>query len=75
MKNRKECIDRREIREAREILAIVNWKRGKIGISSIYNRIHLTKELKKWGQDQRKNISDLHEQQQELDAVIADMVQ
>jgi hypothetical protein len=49
--------------------------RGKIGISSIYNRIHLTKELKKWGQDQRKNISDLHEQQQELDAVIADMVQ
>jgi hypothetical protein len=26
MKNRKECIDRREIREAREILAIVNWK-------------------------------------------------
>jgi len=39
-----------------------------------YNRIHLTKELKKQNQDP-KIISDLHQQQQELDAVIAGMVQ
>jgi len=39
-----------------------------------YNRIHLTKELKKRNQDP-KIISDLHQQQQELDAVIAGMVQ
>ncbi len=39
-----------------------------------YNRIHLTKELKKRNQDS-KIISDLRQQQQELDAVIAGMVQ
>jgi hypothetical protein len=35
---------------------------------------YITKEMKKWGQDPTI-ISDLHQQQQELDTVIADMVQ
>jgi len=39
-----------------------------------YNRIHLTKELKKRNQDPTI-ICDLHQQQQELDAVIAGMLQ